>query len=626
MPMTPRLETDVMDRRTLLAMVLLFALFMVWSKLYMKWYGPDEDAAVETSAVEAPLEAAGSEPVVARALDDDDVVVSNPAAMPAADDVASTVGELPFEPLSFSGSAGAPVTVVTDLYRMVVDPSGGTVTSWQGLEFSGIELEGNVELVPARGELDPAPKGDVLMFERGELDLSEAVFTVEGSTTLDLSGSAAPRELALVATTDGGVTVRKIFTFRPATYDFDVNYEVSAVDATARAIMSRTLGEPVSARFTWSRGIEVTEKAIKAAMRRPTSDRAFAMVGEELEFKNQGDLDRDDGKAFGAYRGSVRFAGAQNKYFMIAGFLPDSIDKAVEGRIRLGGDRETMRQSWEIELPLRRSGSTASSGLSYYFGPSDFDGLKVYGSALERTVNLGWKWIQPISELVLGLMNWLHRFIPNYGWVIVVISVLSKLVFWPLTAKGTKSMRKTAESQARLKPRLDEAKKKHGKDAQRYNQEMMKIYKEEGVNPMAGMAGCLPMMIQMPVFLALYQVLYNMVDLRHAPWMLWIHDLSQPDMLATLPVSLPILGPNLNVLPLIMAVATYLQTKMTPQTGAAGGQMAAMNKVMPIMMLFFLYNMPAGLVIYWTINTGMTALQSWQVNRAASATGGTQTA
>jgi YidC/Oxa1 family membrane protein insertase len=114
-----------------------------------------------------------------------------------------------------------------------------------------------------------------------------------------------------------------------------------------------------------------------------------------------------------------------------------------------------------------------------------------------------------------------------------------------------------------------------------------------------------------------------MVDLRMAPWALWINDLSQPDALFTLPFSVPMMGSYFNLLPLVMAAATWFQTKLTPQAGA-GGQMAMMTTLMPIMMLFFLYNMPSGLVIYWTINTGMTAFQSWQVNRAASATGGAE--
>ncbi len=149
------------------------------------------------------------------------------------------------------------------------------------------------------------------------------------------------------------------------------------------------------------------------------------------------------------------------------------------------------------------------------------------------------------------------------------------------------------------------------------------MYKEEGVNPMAGMAGCMPMLIQMPVFLALYQVLYNMVDLRMAPWVLWINDLSQPDALFMLPFSLPLIGSYFNLLPLIMAAATWFQSKMTPQSGM-GGQMASMTTIMPIMMLFFLYNMPSGLVIYWTINTAVTAFQSWRIHSAVPAAGGAQ--
>lgn len=391
-------------------------------------------------------------------------------------------------------------------------------------------------------------------------------------------------------------------------------------------MLDTALGDPVSVRYAWNQGIAVTEHHVKAMMRRSMGGRSFAMVGEELEFRNQMNLGKDNGKGEGAYRGTVRFAGLQSKYFTILGFVPQNLDepgRVVEGRIRLGGDAETGHQSWEIELPLRGNDRVASSGLSYYVGPTDYYRLRKLGNHMERTVNLGWKLIQPISELVLKLMNWLHGFIPNYGLVIIIISILSKLVFYPLTARGTRSMKKMQESQARLKPKLDALKKKWSGDAQRLNQETMKLYKEEGVNPMAGMAGCLPMLIQMPIFLALYQVLYNMVDLRMAHWIFWIDDLSQPDALFTLPFSIPLMGSLVNLLPLVMAVATWYQSKLTPQSGA-GGQMAAMTTLMPIMMLFFLYNMPSGLVIYWTINTAMTAFQSWQVNRTMPAPGGAQ--
>lgn len=612
-----------MDRRTLLAMGLLFILFMTWSKVYTHFYGPDP-AAVDSLAVAqqaTPARIDVTEPQDhPAAVAADDAFAGDPArdlpAMPAtpADDA-----------VAFAPVPAQTLTVTTDLYRLEVASHGAEITSWQGLEYPGLDSE-YVELVPEPGLLDRERRGDALIFANGELDLADASYRIEGPTDLTLREGDAPRTVEMVAETRGGLRVRKALTFTPGRYAVDVSYAVESIDSRGDDLLRMRLGDPVAARFAWSKGIAHTEDDIKAMMRAPNQNRTYAMVGEELAFRQQQHLERDDDKAFGSFRGSVRFAGLQSKYFCITAFVPGAVEKAVEGRIRLGGDRETLIPSWEMELPLRRdAGGTIGSSCALYIGPNDFDRLGTYDVHLEKTVNLGWKWIQPISELVLRLMNWLYGFIPNYGWVIVIISILSKLIFWPLTARGTKAMRKTAESQARLKPMMDELKRKHGKDPQRYNQEMMELYKREGVNPMAGMAGCLPMLIQMPVFLALYQVLYNMVNLRMAPWILWIDDLSQPDMLFTLPFSLPLFGNGFNLLPLIMAAVTFLQTKLTPQP-SAGNQMAAMNNIMPIMMLFFLYNMPSGLVIYWTINTAMTALQSWQVNRNAPATGGASAA
>jgi YidC/Oxa1 family membrane protein insertase len=608
------MEKTVMDRRTVLAMVLFLAIFLTWTKVMERNYAPPAGTPADSLAAAAPVEDVAATPPV---RPESDPVAATHDVEPSDDFIAEASA-----PLAFPPAGRDAYEVRTDLYALTLSEAGGVITSWRGYEFPGLE-NGAVELVPARGELDPPRAGDVLMFERGGLDLTGVSFRPAGPAALDLGPGDPPRDLVLRAESSEGVVVEKTVTFTPGIYAVGVRYEVLAESETARAAIA-PLGFPVSARFRWNQGIAVTEKHVQAMMRRPDSGRSFGMVGEELQFRNQRDLGKDNGKGVGAFRGSVRFAGLQSKYFTILGFLPDAATSATEGRIRLGGDSETGHQSWEIELPLRGDPRRAAASLSLYMGPNDYYRFRAYGISLEQVVNLGWKWIQPISELVLKLMNWLHKFIPNYGWVIVVISILSKLVFYPLTARGTRAMKKMQESQARLKPKLDAIKKKWAGDPQRVNQETMKLYKEEGVNPMAGMAGCLPILIQMPVFLALYQVLYNIVDLRMTPWILWIDDLSQPDALFTLPFSLPLMGPYFNLLPIIMAVSTYLQTKLTPQSGA-GGQMAAMTTIMPIMMLFFLYNMPSGLVIYWTINTVMTAFQSWQVNRTAPAAGGAET-
>ncbi len=601
-----------MDRRTVLAMVLFLAIFLAWTK-FMESQRPPVVAAGADSLAAAPATAAET-PVR-------DVVTTPARERP---DIPADTPVVPAD-FAFPSAGDQTYTVTTDLFRATFSEAGGVLVSWEGLEFPGLEEGTDVELVPPHGDFDPPRAGDVLVYERGALDLSDASFRPAGSATLSLGPDDAPRDFVLVASTAEGLVVEKILTFTPGLYTIGLRYDVRAETDAARVALDAALGDPQSVRFVWNQGIAVTEHGVKTMMRRDFDSRSFAMVGEELSFRNAHDLGKDNGKGVGAFQGSVRFAGLQSKYFSILGFVPrdEEVGTVSVGRIRLGGDAETGRQSWEIELPLRGDYRGSAAGMTYYVGPTDYHRLRAHNNDLQTVVNLGWKWIQPISELVLKLMNWLHGFIPNYGWVIIIISILSKLVFYPLTARGTRAMKKMQESQARLKPKLDALKKKWSSDPQRLNQETMKLYKEEGVNPMAGMGGCLPLLIQMPIFFALYQVLFNMVDLRMAPWILWIDDLSRPDALFTLPFSIPLMGSYINLLPLLMAAATWYQTKLTPQSGA-GGQMAAMTTLMPIMMLFFLYNMPSGLVIYWTINTVMTAFQSWQVNRTTPATGGAE--
>lgn len=582
-----------MDRRTLLAMLLFLVLFLVWSKV-MDRYRP-EPAPVRTAA--ESVSGSGTDVVAG------DAGAAGTAAL-AATDTSAAFAAGPGGVFATPGDAV--YEIGNELFTLRIAEAGGAIVGCKLRDYRNGD-GGGVELVPPAGALDEPPAGDVLVRESGELDVGRAPFLPVGEAGFRLGAGAAPRELVLEAAGAGGLVVRKIYTLRPGDYIVDVRYETPS-------------GGPVlrGARFVWRRGIAITEHATKAMMQRG-SFRSFVQVGEDFHAMSQDNVVK--GKGEEAFRGTIRFAGVQNKYFSILGFLPDDGRSAAEGRVKLGGDRETGHQAWEFEVPARPGAGAATAALSLYLGPNDYRRLRAHGHDLEKIVNLGWKWIQPISELVLRLMNWLHGFIPNYGWVIVIISILSKLVFWPLTAKGTKAMKQMQDSQARLKPKLDALKKKHSGDPQRYNQEMMKLYKEEGVNPLAGMSGCMPMLVQMPVFIALYQVLYNMVDLRMTPWLGWIKDLSQPDALFVLPFSLPLLGNLFNLLPLLMAAVTWWQTKLTP-TGGAGGQMAAMNTIMPVMMLFFLYNMPSGLVIYWTINTAVTALQTWRIHKSAPASGG----
>jgi YidC/Oxa1 family membrane protein insertase len=214
-------------------------------------------------------------------------------------------------------------------------------------------------------------------------------------------------------------------------------------------------------------------------------------------------------------------------------------------------------------------------------------------------------------------MYQLRKFIPNWGLIIILFSVLTKLAFYPLTKTSTESMKRMQQ----LQPKIKELQAKYKDNQEKQSKAMMELYKKEKVNPMAG---CLPLLLQMPVFVALYQALAHTIALRNTPFVGWIDDLSKPDALFTMPFSLPFLGPDFNLLPLLMTASMVIQMRLTP-TPQAGGQMAMMNTMMPIIFLFFFYQMPSGLVLYWLVNNLMTIYQTWRIHRSVAPDGGQQT-
>jgi len=243
-----------------------------------------------------------------------------------------------------------------------------------------------------------------------------------------------------------------------------------------------------------------------------------------------------------------------------------------------------------------------------YLGPMSFDTVKALGVGLEKTIEMGMKFIRPVSGVVLWSLKALHRFIPNYGWVIVVISLLTKILFYRLTHKSFKSMKEMQD----LQPRLQALKEKYGDDRKRVSEETMKLYKEAGVNPVGG---CLPMLLQMPVFIALFNVLQYTIELRGAPFVGWITDLSQQDVLFKLPISLPLIGDNFSLLPIIMGGAMFAQSKLggSPTGQSSSAVPPGFNTLLPVVFTVLFYKMPSGLVIYWIINTVMSVAQQYYI-------------
>ncbi len=246
------------------------------------------------------------------------------------------------------------------------------------------------------------------------------------------------------------------------------------------------------------------------------------------------------------------------------------------------------------------AGTSMQINAQLYAGPKVQSELKDLAVGLNQTVDYGWLW--PIAKLLFVGLQFFHHWLGNWGWSIIVLTVLVKLILWPLSAKSYRSMAKMRV----IAPEMQRMKEEFGEDRMRFSQEMMALYKREQVNPLSG---CLPLLLQMPIFLALYWVLMESVELRHAPWLGWIQDLSAMDPWF--------------ILPLLMGVTMFVQQSLNPQP--ADPMQAKVMRFMPIIFTVFLLFFPAGLVIYWIVNNLITIFQQWFINRSVAKNRSAQT-
>ena len=235
------------------------------------------------------------------------------------------------------------------------------------------------------------------------------------------------------------------------------------------------------------------------------------------------------------------------------------------------------------------AGSSGAYKAQFYVGPKDQDTLAELADYLDLTVDYGFLWM--LAKPIFAAMQYIHSVLGNWGWSIILLTIFIKMLLYPLSAASLKSMAKMRN----LQPEMARLKELYGDDRQKMSQELMALYKKEKVNP-AG--GCLPMLMQMPVFISLYWVLLESVEIRHTPWIFWIQDLSAKDPFF--------------VLPIIMGGSMLLMQKMQPMP--TDPMQAKVMKLMPIMFTVFFMFFPAGLVLYWTVNNLLSMLQQWVVN------------
>lgn len=556
------------EKRAILAVVLIFVVlfgFNYWQSTQRR------NAAVEQAAVEEPA----ASPVATEGLSEGGVEVSSdapervveegPTADDAGDDVAATGDALDIPE--------DVVTVDTPLWTATLSNRGGTITSWRLKEYDTHEGE-PVSLV------SEGSRALSLGIEYGAavLAVDDLAFEYSGADFVELDEGSAPAVLTYTAIREDGLTIVRSYTFHGDSYAFRSEVSVSG------------LRDPAARRNLWVGwpGVAPTEA-------KEDSKAAASVVRVDGGIARDG-LGRFKDSPEYARVGAVEWVTSQSRYFMAA-VAPEGV---AFQETRALGDRETGHVGFRSAVPME--GERVDIAFDVFAGPQDYKLISAMGVGLERAIDMGWSFTRPLSVLMLKALVWAHRYVPNYGVVIIIFSILTKLLFYRLTHKSFTEMKRMQD----LQPKLNALKEKHGDDKEGLAKAQMELYKREGVNPLGS---CLPMILQMPVFIALFQVLRTTIELRGAPFALWITDLSQPDTIAA------IAGFPIHILPLLMGLGMLLQQRFTTTDPSQAG----IGKMMPILFTVLFYNFASGLVIYWLVNTVLSIGQQYYIHRGPSA-------
>ena len=534
-------------RRLILVMIFAFSSFMLWES-WQKFNQPKPTAdavaakqigtSTPTPTPTTNLQAAGSVPTV-------------PAATIAAPVVDS-------------------FAISTDLVKATISAQGGDIVRLELLRYK---------------EHDNKDKTFVL-FDAKHQYLAQSGLIGEGlpSHRSTFKRVAGPTEMAdganelkvrLEATTTTGVKVAKILTFKRGSYLIDVAWEV--VNGSDKPLTSH-------AYFQIQRD-DVAPEGESAMVSTFTGPAVFTDA-EKYQKIDFADIAKDKAKfAKTADNGWL----AMVQHYFVTALVPQE-KTPREFYMRKVEGVNAFQAGLIVPLAEIAPGATGQTSVGLFAGPQEQAALKKLAPGLDLVVDYGW--LTVVAAPIFWALEAIHSLVGNWGWAIVILTIIIKGIFYPLSAASYKSMAKMKV----LTPRLMQLKERFGDDKQRLNQEMMKMYQTEKVNPLGG---CLPILVQIPVFISLYWVLLGAVEMRDAPWILWIKDLASAD--------------PYYILPVIMIISMFIQTKLnpTPPDPIQAKVMMMMPFMFGIMFLWF----PAGLVLYWVVNNVLSIAQQWQITR-----------
>ncbi len=569
------MSTDI--QRTVLLVIFGFTLFMLWDKWQVyngraPMFGP-------APAQTAPAQSASSAPATAASGTASGVPLPPAAVTPSAAQSAPTDA-----PPAIGKSS--PVVIETDMLRVSIDPLGAVVSRVELLgqpAAADWTASGLIGLVTGKRR---DPNATTVLLDVGPNRVYVAQSGIVGGNfpnhrtpfrPIDGPTSLLPGQDQLevrFSAESGGVRVVKSYTFHRGRYDAEVRHEI--VNLT-----DQPLSPSVYLQLTRDGNKPEGESALYYVYTGPavfTEQDKFHKVEFSAIEKNKAQLPApsDDG-----------WIGMIQHYFVSAWVPPVGVQREYYARTV---EKNLYSIGSIVSMPSLAPNARTTSQSTLYVGPQNQQVLEKIAPGLERVVDYGW--LTVLAKPIYSLLSFLHGIVGNWGWAIVLLTVLIKAAFYPLSAASYKSMAKMKE----VSPRMMKIREQYGDDRQKMNVAMMEMYKTEKINPLGG---CLPILVQIPVFIALYWVLLASVEMRNAPWILWVQDLATPD--------------SWLILPLLMMGTMWIQYKLnpTPPDPVQAKVMMLMPLIFGVMFFFF----PAGLVLYWLTNNILSIAQQWYVTR-----------
>ena len=550
--------------RLLIAIVLSVVVFLVWQLLFVDQQPtqrPAQDPQQSATKAEPAQQEKPYTPETGVAEIDRSGIAETPVTVPA------RVPQM--------------ITVDTPLYRVKLSEKGAGVTSFILKDYREKVREDSPlkELLPQDNPIETVLTGFVGKSLAG---LDNAVF----SNNVNADTVQIERETRAITyswKSERGVLVEKTYKFAPDSYL--IGLEIVIKNGSQQGIQDKLF-------------IALTGAA-------PSDNRIYGFEGPSaLIDKNLEEVDVKDIKDKSTYSGTIKWVALQDRYFMMS-VIPETVGSAS---MRLfTRDPNLLEAQYVLPDGTIGPGTQHSYQFSLFFGPKSMQVLGDAGHDLKIALDFGM--FDFLAKPCVWIMNKLYSVIPNYGIAIIILTVLIKIILWPLGSKSYKSM----SEMKKIQPLMKEIREKYKDDKKKMNEEVMSLYRTYKINPLGG---CLPMVVQLPVFFALYRMLYQAIELRHAPFFLWIDDLSAPDRLFRFDIAhIPFMEPpyGIPVLTIIMGATMLLQQKMSPPMGDP--TQAKIMMFMPIIFTVIFINFSAGLVLYWLINNILSISQQYYIQK-----------